>query len=167
MGDGGERVLMGDGVSTTRLDGWWEGAGASWWVMGIAVWGACFTCVTFYKVSEAGIMIFLTLCSEIARSPAISEISPAILEKIIMSFSNHRWFQFSNHRWFQFWHVSGCDLGASTLKGTESYTYSIGRWSTKHKFGAAHLARESSANWIQTRYCFGYLNHRWFRNHRW
>ena len=41
MGDGGERVLMGDGVSTTRLDGWWEGAGASWWVMGIAVWGAC------------------------------------------------------------------------------------------------------------------------------
>ena len=112
-------------------------------------------------------MIFLTLCSEIARSPAISEISPAILEKIIMSFSNHRWFQFSNHRWFQFWHVSGCDLGASTLKGTESYTYSIGRWSTKHKFGAAHLARESSANWIQTRYCFGYLNHRWFRNHRW
>jgi hypothetical protein len=84
-----------------------------------------------------------------------------------MSFSNHRWFQFSNHRWFQFWHVSGCDLGASTLKGTESYTYSIGRWSTKHKFGAAHLARESSANWIQTRYCFGYLNHRWFRNHRW
>ena len=68
-----------------------------------------------------------------------------------MSFSNHRWFQFSNHRWFQFWHVSGCDLGASTLKGTESYTYSIGRWSTKHKFGAAHLARESStANWTQT-----------------
>ena len=123
-------------------------------------------------------MIFLTLCSEIPRSPAISEISPAILGKIIMSFSNQRWFQFSNHRWFQFWHVSGCDLGAkfSTLKGTESYTYSIGRWSTKHKFGAAHLARESSANWIQTRYCFGYLNHRWFfkiftvisrKNHRW
>ena len=42
MGDGGERVLMGDGVSTTRLDGWWEGAGASWWVMGIALWGAWF-----------------------------------------------------------------------------------------------------------------------------
>ena len=40
MGDGGERVLMGDGVSNTRLDGWWEGAGASWWVMGIALWGA-------------------------------------------------------------------------------------------------------------------------------
>ena len=43
MGDGGERVLMGDGVSTTRLDGWWEGAGASWWVMGIALGGACNT----------------------------------------------------------------------------------------------------------------------------
>ena len=52
----------------------------------------------FTKFSKAGIMIFLTLCSEIARSPAISEISPAILEKIIMSFSNHRRFQFSNHR---------------------------------------------------------------------
>ena len=136
--------------------------------------GAAHSCSSFadlviksWYVVKAGIMIFLTLCSEIARSPAISEISPAILEKIIMSFSNHRWFQFSNHRWFQFWHVSGCDLGASTLKGTESYTYSIGRWSTKHKFGAAHLARESSANWILTRYCFGYLNHRWFRNHRW
>ena len=43
-----------------------------------------------YDTTKAGIMIFLTLCSEIARSPAISEISPAILEKIIMSFSNHR-----------------------------------------------------------------------------
>ena len=37
-------------------------------------------------VPQAGIMIFLTLCSEIAGSPAISEISPAILEKFIMRF---------------------------------------------------------------------------------
>jgi hypothetical protein len=34
-------------------------------------------------------MIFLTLCSEVAGSPAISEISPAILEKFIMSLYVH------------------------------------------------------------------------------
>jgi hypothetical protein len=37
--------------------------------------------------AEARIMIFLTLRSEIAGSLAISEISPVILDKIIMSFS--------------------------------------------------------------------------------
>ena len=34
-------------------------------------------------------MIFLTHCTEIAKSPAISEISAAILEKFIMSFYVH------------------------------------------------------------------------------
>ena len=38
---------------------------------------------------KAGIVIFSTHCTEIAESLAISEISPAILEKFIMSFNVH------------------------------------------------------------------------------
>ena len=51
-------------------------------------------------------MIFLTLCSEIAGSPAISEISPAILEKFIMRFYVNTLMSIPPESWWGAWRSS-------------------------------------------------------------